>query len=762
MSLALHELNEAQRDAVINTEGPIMIIAGAGSGKTRVLTFRIAYLLENGVNPFEILSLTFTNKAAREMRNRIELLIGGVAKNIWMGTFHSVFSKILRIEANYINYPSNFTIYDTDDAKSVIKSILKDQNLGVDVYKPGMVVNRISLAKNNFITPDAYLANADVVADDTATGKPKLGLIYKMYADRCFKAGAMDFDDLLLKTYELFSNHIGVLNKYQQKFKYLMIDEYQDTNELQYLIIKKLASSSRNLCVVGDDSQSIYGFRGAQIENILNFKSDYPDMRVYKLEQNYRSTKTIVEAADSIIKKNKIRLEKKIWTANEDGHLIKVYKAPTDNEEGVFVARSIFEEKMNTRSMNSDFVVLYRTNSQSRAIEEALRRQSLPYKIIGGLSFYQRKEIKDMLAYFRLAINPNDEEAFKRIINYPTRGIGDVTVNKIIANARDKDTTLWVAAKEAAEYGIEGRRIKVLSDWVSLIEVFVSFAEARDAYEAASEIAKGSGLNKSLNEDKTIEGLGRYENIQELLGAIKEFTEDPDREDKSLGIFMQEVALLTDTDKKDNDDDAITLMTIHQAKGLEFDFVFVVGLEENLFPSQMSLGSNEDLEEERRLFYVAVTRAKKKAWLSYATTRFRYGSMIYADASRFINEIDSKYLNYLVPEQPVVAKMPSNFDRLRGIRGGNQPLESQTSKLYTSPTPVKATIKKPDYIPNENFTPSDLTKLLADTEVEHKVFGLGRVIDIEGIGDQRKATIFFQEHGEKQIILKFAKMQILE
>ncbi|MGZ5242666.1 MAG: ATP-dependent helicase [Bacteroidia bacterium] len=741
----LDELNDVQREAVVNTDGPMMIVAGAGSGKTRVLTYRIAHLIYKGVDAFNILSLTFTNKAAKEMRERIEKVVGSEAKNLWMGTFHSVFAKILRVEATKIGYPSNFTIYDSDDSKSLIKTILKEEGLNPDVYKPGMVLSRISLAKNNFISIGEYQKSAEVQADDIAAGKPKLGFLYEQYSKRCFHAGAMDFDDLLLKTFHLFNEHPDVLNKYQQKFKYVMVDEYQDTNHLQYLIIRKLAAVNRNLCVVGDDAQSIYAFRGANIKNILNVEKDYPDLKVFKLEQNYRSTKTIVEAASNIIKKNKYQLEKNIWTDNEQGGKIKVFKAESDNEEGSIVAHSIFEEKMNARVKDSEFAILYRTNSQSRAFEESLRRLNIPYRIIGGLSFYQRKEIKDMLAYFRLVVNPVDEEAFKRVINYPVRGIGDTTVNKIMLISRQLGVTLWHVARHIEEYGFDGRVRRAVSDWADMIEGFSLQSETKTAYDMASEVAKASGILRHLYEDKTLEGINRYENVQELLGAIKEFSERTDVEEKTLATFMQDVALLTDSDQKDDNEDKVTMMTIHQAKGLEFPYVFVVGLEENLFPSQMSLTSREDLEEERRLFYVALTRARKKAFLSYAMTRFRWGQMIHAEASRFIEEINPVYLDYQLKAQPVQREQK----------------EKIAEKPYISPRPVKAAPVKQTYTPSADFVAEDVSGVQAGMAVEHNRFGLGKVIQVEGAGDDKKITIFFQEIGQKQILLKYAKMKIL-
>jgi DNA helicase-2/ATP-dependent DNA helicase PcrA len=740
----LDQLNEAQRAAVVNTEGPMMIVAGAGSGKTRVLTFRIAHLIEKGVDAFNIMSLTFTNKAAREMRERIEKMVGAEAKNLWMGTFHSIFARILRIEAAKIGYPSNFTIYDSDDSKSLIKTILKEQELNPDTYKPGMVLSRISLSKNNFISPAQYQNHPEVQAEDVASGKPKLGLIYELYMKRCFAAGAMDFDDLLLKTYQLIMEHPDVLNKYQQKFKYILVDEYQDTNHIQYLIIRKLAAANRNICVVGDDAQSIYAFRGANIKNILNFEKDYPDLRVFKLEQNYRSTKTIVDAASDIIRKNKHQLEKSIWTENETGHKIKVYRAQTDNEEGAFVAHSIFEEKMKERLENKDFAILYRTNSQSRAFEEALRKLNIGYRIIGGLSFYQRKEIKDLLAYFRLAVNPKDEEAFKRIINYPARGIGDTTVSKIILHAQKNGFSLWEVARHIDQFDFDSRVRRAVSDWADMIESFQLQMATKNAHDLAMEIAGHSGIIRVLYEDKTIEGISRYENIQELLSAIKEFTERPDVEDKSLSVFLQDVALLTDSDTKDDDEDKITMMTIHQAKGLEFPVVFIVGLEENLFPSHMSLSSREDLEEERRLFYVALTRARKKAFLSYATQRFRWGQLVHSEASRFIDEINPTYLDY----------------QLKQAKEERKPVEEK--ERYVSPAPVKKPqAPPPTYTPSPDFKPGDVSGLEPGMKVEHNRFGFGQVVAIDGKGEDKKANILFQSIGEKQILLKYAKMRVL-
>lgn len=736
----LSELNDVQRLAVEQTEGPVMIVAGAGSGKTRVLTYRVVHLIKNGVDPFHILALTFTNKAAREMRKRVEKIVGNEAKNLWMGTFHSIFARILRYEAEKINYPNNFTIYDSEDSKSLIKTIIKDEGINPDVYKPGGVLSQISLAKNNFVSVQQYQNNPEIQANDIANGKPKMGLLYELYVKRCFKAGAMDFDDLLLKTYQLFQDNPDVLNKYQQKFHYVMVDEYQDTNHIQYLIIRKLAAANRNICVVGDDAQSIYAFRGANIKNILNFEKDYPELKVYKLEQNYRSTKNIVDAASDVIKKNKFQLDKQIWTENEPGQKIKVFRAQTDNEEGSLVSQSIFEEKMREHNANSDFAILYRTNYQSRAFEESLRRLNLPYRIIGGVSFYQRKEIKDLLCYFRLAINPRDEEAFKRVINYPARGIGDTTVNKVLLISREEGLSLWDVVQTPELFGFDSRVRKALGDWSDMIRLFQAETNTKNAYDAAMEIAKRSTILKHLHEDKTIEGVNRYENVQELLGAIKEFTDRPDVEDKHLAVFMQDVALLTDADEKDDSEDKITLMTIHQAKGLEYPYIYIVGLEENLFPSQMSMQSREDLEEERRLFYVGITRARQKLFLSFAMQRFRWGSMVHSEASRFIDEINPKFLDYQVK-----TRAP----------------ETEKPMAYTSPKPLRPSPPPPTYQPASDFMPEDVSGIQEGMKVEHNRFGIGKVMQVEGKGDEKKATIFFKDIGEKQILVKYAKMKIL-
>ena len=608
----LKDLNPAQHEGVINVKGPTMIIAGAGSGKTRVLTTRIAYLMDqHNVDPFNILSLTFTNKASKEMRDRIEKLIGPEARNIWMGTFHAVFARILRTEATHIGYTTNFTIYDTEDSKSLIKAIVKGLNLDDKLYKANVVYNRISGAKNRLVSWKEYNENPIYKDDDEINGRPEMGRIYRIYSQRCFKADAMDFDDLLFNTNVLFQEHLAVLNKYQQRFHYVMIDEFQDTNISQYMIAKKLGAVRQNICVVGDDAQSIYAFRGADIQNILNFERDYPDLQLIKLEQNYRSTKNIVQAANSLIDKNTAQLKKDVWTKNESGEPIELIKSASDNEEGKLVASSIFETKMQNRALNAHFAILYRTNSQSRAIEEALRRINIQYRVIGGVSFYQRREIKDLIAYIRFIINPKDETSLRRIINLPKRGIGPGTVEKLFIAAEEQGADIWDILCHAQEL-LGGRAANQIEEFVDLIKNFKIAIKNKDGYESASIIAKNSGLLKELYDDKTVEGLNRFENVQELLNAIKEFVDDQDREDKSLASFLQDVALLTDEDRNKNHEDTITLMTIHMAKGLEFPYVYIVGIEEELFPSQMMLSSRADLEEERRLFYVAITRAEKK------------------------------------------------------------------------------------------------------------------------------------------------------
>lgn len=748
-------LNEPQREAVLHTEGPLMIIAGAGSGKTRVLTYRIAHLLSKGVDAFHILSLTFTNKAAKEMRERIEKVVGTDAKNLWMGTFHSVFARILRSEAEKIGYPNNFTVYDSDDSKSLIRSIVTEMELDDKIYKANMVLSRISSAKNRLISPNEYLNNPILMSDDESAMRPKIGQIYKRYADRCFKAGCMDFDDLLFQTCRLFSLHPDVLSKYQKRFHYVMVDEYQDTNYVQYMITKMLAHNRNNICVVGDDAQSIYAFRGADITNILNFEKDYPNLHIVKLEQNYRSTQNIVKIANSVIKHNQAQLRKDVWTSNEEGNLIDLIKATSDNEEGRLVANSIFEEKNHNQQKNSDFCVLYRTNAQSRSIEEALRRLNITYKIIGGLSFYQRKEIKDLIAYLRYTVNHNDEEAFKRIINYPKRGIGDATVAKIIVTAVDNGVSIWDAMLNIDKF-MPGRVSTAVTQFSDIVKSFELANQTKDAYEAAHQIAKESGILKELYEDKTVEGLARYQNLQELLNAIKEYVEDPEKEDKSMGAFLQEVSLLTTADAKDTEGtDYVTLMTIHMAKGLEFKNVYIVGLEEDLFPSQMMLQSRADLEEERRLFYVAVTRAEKKLTLSYALQRYRYGRLFQCEPSRFLQEVDARYVK--VPKKSSQDMFADDFLTATSKLGGDKLIKSGFNlPKKEAPKPANA-----EHVPSENFKPSDTTLLKSGMKIEHPKFGFGTVEAIESNGSERKAKIAFDSVGEKTLLLSFAKLMIL-
>lgn len=754
----LQGLNLSQRAAVEQTEGPVMIVAGAGSGKTRVITYRVAHLIRKGVDPFNILVLTFTNKAAKEMRERITKVVGNEAKNIWMGTFHSVFAKILRVEAHHIGYPSNFTIYDTDDSKSLIRSILKEMQLDDKLYNANFVYNRISSAKNNLISAAEYQKNAQIQAEDQSGGRGNMAQIYQTYAQRCYKAGAMDFDDLLFKTNVLLKDHPEVLYKYQTKFKYLMVDEYQDTNFSQYLIVKRLAAINENICVVGDDAQSIYAFRGANIQNILNFEKDYPDLNVFKLEQNYRSTQNIVNAANSIISNNKNQLKKEVFSENEIGDKINVVRAFSDNEEGKMVAESILQDRSLHALNFKDFAILYRTNAQSRAMEEALRKLNVPYKIYGGTSFYQRKEIKDLIAYFRLTFNPNDEEALKRVINYPRRGIGDTSVERIFIAADQQQTSTWNVIINPQSF-LDGRTAAVVYPFGSLIQSFQVLAKNNNAYDVALHIAQHSGLLKDLYEDKSVEGLNRYENIQELLNGIKEFSEREDIEEKGLDIFMQDIALLTNDDNDKNPNaDTVSLMTIHSSKGLEFSQVYIVGLEENLFPSQLSLNSRTDLEEERRLFYVATTRAEKKLTLSYATSRYRWGTLNNCEPSRFIDEIDPRYLalDFKAPSVKSSANDPFAKERSNW---------SQSQDVFTKPKPKvipKTTSILPKaHQPSPGFAPSDTSNLQVGMEVEHERFGFGKVINLEGTKPEIKATIFFKELGQKQLLLKFAKLRIV-
>lgn len=755
-------LNPSQRAAVEQTEGPVMIVAGAGSGKTRVITYRVAHLIQKGVDPFNILVLTFTNKAAKEMRERIMKVVGSEAKNIWMGTFHSVFARILRVEAELLGYPKNFTIYDTDDTKSLLRAIIKELNLDDKLYNANHVYGRISSAKNNLISPQEYNKNEAILAEDNANGRGQLGQIYMTYAQRCYRAGAMDFDDLLFKTNVLLNKYPDVLHKYQHQFKYLMVDEYQDTNFSQYLIVKRLAAVNENICVVGDDAQSIYAFRGANIQNILNFQKDYPDVKVFKLEQNYRSTKTIVNAANSIIANNKNQLEKNVFSDNEDGEKIKVSRAFSDNEEGKIVAEAISQEKSLKSLKYKDFAILYRTNAQSRSLEEALRKINIPYKLYGGTSFYQRKEIKDLIAYFRLTFNPNDEEALKRVINYPRRGIGDTTVERIMVAADQQQVRLWDVVANAQMF-LDGRSAASVSNFGLMIQSFQATAKTNTAFDTAMHIAQHSGILKDLYEDKSVEGLARYENIQELLNGIKEFSEREDLEEKGLDIFMQDIALLTNDDNdKDPNADTVSLMTIHSSKGLEFPVVHIVGLEENLFPSQLSLNSRSELEEERRLFYVAVTRAEKKLHLSYATSRYRWGTLNNCEPSRFLDELNPSCLD--LDFKPRSSAMPDDDFGSERVQWQRKESSNPSGDVFSKPKPkvVKTTSILPKaHVPSPGFAPSDTSGLQVGMEVEHERFGFGKVINLEGNKPDIKATIFFKELGQKQLLLKFAKLRIV-
>lgn len=759
----LDELNPSQLAPTTNIHGPTMVIAGAGSGKTRVLTFRIAHMMEQGIDPFNIMALTFTNKAAREMTERIGRIVGASeAKNITMGTFHSVFSRILRYNADKLGYPSNFTIYDTQDSKSVLKQVAKDLKLDEKIYKPGNCLNRISAAKNNLISPEAYAENAEINAEDKMARRPEMARVYKAYASRCFKAGAMDFDDLLYQTNVLLRDFPDVLSYYQQKFKYILVDEYQDTNFAQYLIVKKLAAVYENICVVGDDAQSIYSFRGANIQNILNFKVDYPDYKLYKLEQNYRSTKNIVEAANSVIKRNQDQIEKKVWTDNHEGKKIKVVRTLTENEEGKLVVNRIFDIKQAEGLMYSDFAILYRTNKQSRAFEESLRKLNMPYKIFGGLSFYQRREIKDLLGYFRLVANPNDEEALKRVINYPKRGIGKTTIENIIIVANERGVSMWDVISNFHEYPVNinsGAKNKI-SDFVTMIRSFTAQMSKMNAYDLAQEISRSSGIIKELfaDKDKGVEEIERYQNIEQLLSGIKEFTiTNEESGNIYLPDFMMDVALLTDADNtKDDDKNYVTLMTIHSSKGLEFPHVFLVGMEENLFPSQMVLNSRTELEEERRLFYVAITRAKDTCTLTYAASRFVWGNLQTSESSRFITEIDEVYLEMENPPRAGGRSLSSGFDK--PFTGGLNRALSGSSSTPSAPKNFKP-VSRPN---GSGIASSENLELKVGYMVNHDRFGKGKVTQMVGEGQDKKATIFFPHHGAKTVLLRFANLTVLE
>ena len=765
----LDSLNEAQKQPVLHKEGPLIVIAGAGSGKTRVLTYRIAHLMASGVDSFSILALTFTNKAAREMKGRIAELVGeSEAKNLWMGTFHSVFARILRHEADKLGFPSNFTIYDTQDSDRLISSIIKEMGLDKDIYKYKQIRSRISAFKNSLITVKAYFIDIDLQEADAMSKRPEMGAIYKEYVDRCFKAGAMDFDDLLLRTNELLNRHPDVLAKYQDRFRYILVDEYQDTNHSQYLIVRALSDRYQNICVVGDDAQSIYAFRGANINNILNFQKDYDDVVLYRLEQNYRSTKTIVNAANSIINHNQTKIDKVVWTSNKEGSPIQLNRLTTDAEEGRHVASSIFEFKMQEQRKNSDFAILYRTNAQSRAMEDALRKRDIPYRIYGGLSFYQRKEIKDILAYLRLIVNPKDEESLKRVINYPGRGIGQTTVDKLVVGAKQYGLSLFDTVIQAKELGIplnSGTLLK-LTNFATLIQRFQIENEGLNAFEIADLVTKKIGLVQELKKDATPEGIARIENVEELLNGMRDFTEGQKEladATGSLTEFLEDVALATDLDNDDDPSaDRVALMTIHLAKGLEFPYVFIVGLEEDLFPSAMSMNTRSELEEERRLFYVALTRAEERAFLSYTLSRYRWGKLIDAEPSRFIEEIDPQYLDRIEPKESYQFKPlmdTSIFGDENPVKRNYKP-HSDKEKIITTPTPSQ--LKKLRKIDSGKSIPSqDETIVLTEgMEVEHARFGSGVVQSIEGKGSDKKAVIAFKGFGVKNLLLRFAKLKI--
>ncbi len=774
MQRYISQLNEAQQLPVLQKDGPMIVIAGAGSGKTRVLTVRIANLMSQGVDAFNILALTFTNKAAREMKKRIADIVGNnEAKNLWMGTFHSVFAKILRIEAEKLGYPSNFTIYDTQDSVRLIGAIIKEMQLDKDIYKPKQILGRISSYKNSLITVKAYFNNPELQEADAMSKKPRMGEIYQQYVERCFKSGAMDFDDLLLKTNELLNRFPDVLAKYQDRFRYILVDEYQDTNHSQYLIVRALSDRFQNICVVGDDAQSIYAFRGANINNILNFQKDYENVQMYRLEQNYRSSRNIVEAANNVIDKNKTKLDKVVWTANEHGPKIKVHRSLTDGEEGRFVASTIFEQKMQHQMHNGQFAILYRTNAQSRAMEDALRKRDIPYRIYGGLSFYQRKEIKDVLAYLRLVINPKDEEALVRVINYPARGIGDSTVEKLTVAANHYKRSIFEVMEHIDKIDLKlnsGTKAK-LNDFVTMIKSFQVINENQDAFFLTDHVTKKTGLVQELKKDGTPEGIAKIENIEELLNGIKDFTEGQKEIDGARGAlaeFLEDVALATDLDKDTGDDDRVALMTIHLAKGLEFPHVFIVGLEEDLFPSAMSLNTRSELEEERRLFYVALTRAEHQAYLTYAQSRYRWGKLVDSEPSRFIEEIDDQYLEYLNPVDTGYRYKPvMDIDVFGDIDKSklrlSKPAAGTPPKYLTQdqPSPT-ANIRRLKPVSNNSGGSNAVDANLAvGNIVMHERFGKGQIVNIEGVGADKKAEIRFDVGGLKKLLLRFAKLEVI-
>ena len=771
MTDILNGLNNPQREAVTTVEGPVMVIAGAGSGKTKALTHRIAYMIQEGINPFSIMALTFTNKAAKEMKDRIMKLVDPhAARNVWMGTFHSIFARILRIEAQHLGFTPDFTIYDTDDSKQLINAILKERELDTKAYPAKYILHRISMAKSALYTPEDYCNNFEIQQQDVRANKPLIGEIFKTYNNRLQRANAMDFDDILFYTNVLLRDFPEILYKYQQRFEYILVDEYQDTNYAQYLIIRRIAAMRENICVVGDDAQSIYGFRGANIQNILNFKNDYPEQRLIRLEQNYRSTKTIVNAANSVIDHNKDQIKKKVWSDKEEGELITVLRATSDNEEGTLVANSIFGYKMSRQLNNKDFAILYRTNSQSRSLEEALRKQDIRYRIYGGLSFYDRKEVKDLLAYFRVVINPHDEQALLRIINYPARGIGKTTIERLMVVADERKQAIWdviASDEEPMPKDFNSGTVNKLRNFATMIKSFQTLLNKQNAIELAKHICNTVGIIKDLKEDDTPEGLSRVQNIEELLNAIMEFSDKQvdevtgEQNEVTLNKFMEDVALLTDQDKKnDEDDDYVTLMTIHSAKGLEFPYVYIVGLEENLFPGIQSLSTREDLEEERRLFYVALTRAETKLVLSYAESRYRWGNLTLSEPSRFIEEIDQSLIERT---RKASFRGTSSFDE--GVNFSNPFSKSfQTRRDFQKKTtqPSNATPINTPKNNNSDFTAASPDVIDEGMRVLHQKFGQGTVMKVEGIGPNKKATVLFDDCGTKQLMLKFAKLNILK
>lgn len=781
MTDILQGLNSPQKEAVTTVEGPVMVIAGAGSGKTKALTHRIAYMIQEGINPFSIMALTFTNKAAKEMKDRIMKLVDPhAARNVWMGTFHSIFARILRIEAQHLGFTPDFTIYDTDDSKQLINAILKERELDTKAYPAKYILHRISMAKSALYTPEDYCNNFDIQQQDLRANKPLIGEIFKTYNNRLQRANAMDFDDILFYTNVLLRDFPEILYKYQQRFEYILVDEYQDTNYAQYLIIRRIAAMRENICVVGDDAQSIYGFRGANIQNILNFKNDYPEQRLIRLEQNYRSTKTIVNAANSVIDHNKDQIKKKVWSDKEEGELITVLRATSDNEEGTLVANSIFGYKMSRQLNNKDFAILYRTNSQSRSIEEALRKQDIRYRIYGGLSFYDRKEVKDLLAYFRVVINPHDEQALLRIINYPARGIGKTTIERLMVVADERQKGIWdviSSEEEPMPKDFNSGTVNKLRNFATMIKSFQTLLNKQNAIELAKHICNTVGIIKDLKEDDTPEGLARVQNIEELLNAIMEFSDKQvdevtgEQNEVTLNKFMEDVALLTDQDMKDDeDDDYVTLMTIHSAKGLEFPYVYIVGLEENLFPGIQSLSTREDLEEERRLFYVALTRAETKLVLSYAESRYRWGNLTLSEPSRFIEEIDQSLIEKTRKasfrgtssfNEGINFSNPfsKNFQEKRDYQKKTSSADSPyINKGTNSTTPININTPKNN---DSDFVAASPEDIEEGMRVLHQKFGQGTVMKVEGIGPNKKATVLFDECGSKQLMLKFAKLNIL-